>query len=586
MSKKKHTFLTKEEVFFIVVTFVLSIFLLRVFWLGIFKPDFFISTTTTKKDFAVKGKIISADNNTLAKNEKKYDLAIFKDHIKEGKKELLINLLSIYTDTPKKTLLKKIENSKSNRVVLLENLPFSIIKHLKYLSTYLTIKSVFKENQNGIVYGLDIYEKALQRVYPLKDCLEPVLGFSRLKLITENNRKIYRSVGKSGLEKYYESVLKPKQNGYIKGYRDVQNRVLYDNQIIVKPRIDGSNLYLNINAVFQRKVELMLDKLKKELKAKEILTVVMESKTGKVIAIASSNRYNPSFIRKQDIPNLKISHIQYLYEPGSVMKPITLAILLENKKVNPLEVLDAHNGIFYFKRHFTIYDDEPFKWLNVIQAVVHSSNIVFAQLGLRLTPNQFREGLLKFGFEEKSRIDLPYEYRGNVFTTKELMRETHRASISFGYGLQVNLIQLLKAYNMFNNYGVMITPRIANRYNDSEIPTSKQQIISPSTAQQILDILRKVVLNGTGKAAKIEGIWTAGKTGTAKINKNGKYIKGLYNSSFIGFANDKTHKYTIATLTIKPDKKRYFASQTSVVAFRNIVQIMVEMGLLNPLFPF
>jgi cell division protein FtsI/penicillin-binding protein 2 len=105
--------LTKEEVFFIVVTFVLSIFLLRVFWLGIFKPDFFISTTTTKKDFAVKGKIISADNNIFAKNEKKYDLAIFKDHIKEGKKELLINLLSIYTNTPKKTLLKKIQNLKN-----------------------------------------------------------------------------------------------------------------------------------------------------------------------------------------------------------------------------------------------------------------------------------------------------------------------------------------------------------------------------------------------------------------------------------------------------------------------------------------
>jgi len=580
-NKKKKTFLNKEEVLFISVTLILSIFLLRVFWLGKFKPDFFVATKTIKKDFSVKGKIISSDNQILAKNEKKYDLAIFKNHIKKEKKELLINLLSIYTNTPKKIFLNKIANSNTNRVVLLENLPYKIVKHLKYLSTYLTIMSVFKRNKNGVVYGLDIYEKSLKRTYPLNNCLEPIMGFSRLKLISEDNRHIYRSMGQSGLEKYYESVLKPKQNGYIKGYRDVQDKILYDNKVIIKPRIDGSNLILNVNAIFQKKVELILDKLKVELKAQEILTVVMESQTGKIIAIASSNRYNPSFIKKKDIPNLKISHIQYLYEPGSVMKPLTLAILLENKKVNPLEVLDAHNGIFYFQKHFTIYDDEAFKWLNVIQALIHSSNIVFAQLGLRLTPNQFREGLLKFGFEQKSRIDLPYEYKGNIFTTKELMRETHRASISFGYGLQVNLIQLLKAYNMFNNYGIMITPRIANNYDNLEIPTLKQQIISPSTAKQVLNILRKVVLEGTGKAAKIEGIWTAGKTGTAKINQNGKYITGLYNSSFIGFANDNTHKYTIATLTIKPDKKRYFASQTSVIVFKNIVKTMIDIGLIN-----
>ena len=577
---KKKTSLNKEEVLFLSVVIVLSIFLLRVFWLGKFKPDFFISTTTIKRDFAVKGGIISSDNQIFAKNEKKYDLAVFKNNIKEGKKELLINLLAIYTNTPKQVLLDKIKYSTTNRVILLENLPYKIVKHLKYLSTYLTIKSVFKRNKNGVVYGLDIYEKSLKRDYPLNDCLEPILGFSRLKLVSEDNRRIYRAMGQSGLEKYYESILKPKQNGYIKGYRDVQDNILYDNTVIIKQRIDGDNLYLNINSVFQRKVELMLDKLKKELKAKEILTAIMESDTGKIIGIASSNRYNPSSIRKKDIPNLKISHIQYLYEPGSVMKPITLAILLENKKVNPLEILNAHNGIFYFKKHFTIYDDEPFKWLNVIQAVVHSSNIVFAQLGLRLTPLQFREGLLKFGFAQKSKIDLPYEYKGNIFTTKELNKETHRASISFGYGLQVNLIQLLKAYNIFNNYGIMVTPRIANKYNNSEIPTLKQQIISPSTAKQILNILRKVVLNGTGKGAKIDGIWTAGKTGTAKISKNGKYIKGLYNSSFIGFANDKNHKYTIATLTIQPDKEKYFASQTSVVVFRNIVKIMEDMGFL------
>jgi cell division protein FtsI (penicillin-binding protein 3) len=287
-------------------------------------------------------------------------------------------------------------------------------------------------------------------------------------------------------------------------------------------------------------------------------------------------------IRKQDIPYLKISHIQYSYEPGSVMKPITLAMLLEHKKVNIYEIINAHNGIFYFKKNFTIYDDEPFKFLNVIQAVIHSSNIVFAQLGLRLTPEEFRSGLLKFGFYQKSGIDLPYEYKGVLFNLRGFKSQIHRASNAFGYAMQVNLVQLVKAYNSFNNNGIMIIPKIAYKYGNIQIPTKKIQVISPTTAQTVLNILRQVVLKGTARATNIPGLFIAGKTGTAKINKNGQYIKGLYNSSFIGFVNDKTHKYTIGVLAIKPDEKRFFASQTAVVVFKNIVETMIEMNMLKP----
>jgi cell division protein FtsI (penicillin-binding protein 3) len=281
-----------------------------------------------------------------------------------------------------------------------------------------------------------------------------------------------------------------------------------------------------------------------------------------------------------------MGHIQYTYEPGSVMKPITLAMLLQNKKVNIYEVLNAHNGVFYFKRHFTIYDDEKFKWINVIQAVIHSSNIVFAQLGLRLSSKEFRDGLLNFGFGQKTGIDLPYEYKGIIFSQRDLVSQIHRASNSFGYAMQVNLIQLLQAYNTFNNNGILISPKIAYRYGNNLISTTKRAVISPAIAQTILNILRKVVLEGTAKRANIPGLFIAGKTGTAKISKNGQYIKGLYNSSFIGFANDKTNKYTIATLVIKPDPKNFFASKTAVVVFRDIVNIMIDMGFLKPKINF
>ncbi len=552
---------------------VIIIFLARVFYISTHKPSHFISTIWSYKDLALRGKIKSKDNFIIAKNKKIYTVAIMPQFINRNKKELLINLLSIYTDKPKsyfKNFLKQ-----EHRVIILKHIPYNIKKNLEYLSNVLAIKKVFLEDDTKkITYGLDIYEEPSIRNYPFKDKLEPVLGYARYN---EDHKRIGM-----GIEKYYDNILMPKQNGYIKGYRDVKNHIIYDNTAIIKERKDGDELYLNINLILQGKIEDILDKLKSELKAKEILSVVMETKTGKIISIATTNRYNPMKITQKDIPNLKISHIQYSYEPGSVMKPITLALLLEQKKVNIYEVLNAHNGIFYFKRHFTIYDDEPFKWLNVIQAVIHSSNIVFAQLGIRLTPKEFREGLLKFGFGKKSGIDLPYEYKGVLFSTRDLVSEIHRASNSFGYALQANLIQLLKAYNAFNNNGVIIEPKIAYQYGNTPILTNKYQVISPAIAQTILNILRKVVLQGTARTTNIPGLFIAGKTGTAKINKNGKYIKGLYNSSFIGFVNDKHHKYTIATLVIKPDKKRYFASQTAVVVFKNIVNTMIEMELLTP----
>ncbi|NPA56010.1 MAG: penicillin-binding protein 2 [Epsilonproteobacteria bacterium] len=557
----------KIGILYALFLFVILIFLIRVLYISLHKPNYFTSTIISHTNLAIRGKIISHDNFVIAKNEKMYSVAVYPRYINPDKKELFINLLSIYSNTPRSTI-KHLINTSKNRVILLKHIPYEIQKNLVYLSSVFAIKKVFLPTSKGIIYGLDIFEENSKRVTPFKDRLEPILGYMR------NNQGM-------GLERYYNEILKPKQNGFIRGYRDVRNHIIYDNTVVIKPRIDGDDLRLNINLLLQGKIENMLDTLKTQLKAKEVLTVVMKSETGEVIAMASSNRYNPMHITQKDISHLKISHIQYTYEPGSVMKPITLSLLLKHHKVNIYEVLNAHNGVFYFKPRFTIYDDDSFKWLNVINAMIHSSNIVFAQLGLRLTPKEFREGLLEFGFNQKSQIDLPYEYKGLIFSPKEFLSEIHRASNSFGYGLRVNLIQLLKAYNVFNNNGIMIDPKIVSKYANTPLMHTTKRILSAANAQTVLNILRQVVLKGTGVAANIDGLFIAGKTGTAKISKNGKYIKGLYNSSFIGFANDDTHKYTIATLVIQPDKKHFFASQTAVVGFRNIVNIMLDMGLLK-----
>ena len=552
---------------------VILIFLIKVTLIIINKPAGFISTIYSKKDLAIRGPIISKDNYTIAQNKKLYNVAVIAKYINPNKKELLIKLLSIYTNKPASYFRKKLNTTK--RVILLKNINYHTKNDLEYLSNILFIKKVFLKNKNNTVFGLDIFEVPSKRDYIFNSTLEPTLGYVRFN-------KQHIPHGQVGIEKYYDEILRPKQNGILKGYRDVANHIILDNSAVIKPRIDGDTLKLNINLILQGKIEKILDTLNKEFKSQEVLAVVMQSKTGKIISIASSNRYNPNHITQKDIDYLKLSSIQYSYEPGSVMKPITLSILLSLHKTTPLEIFNAHNGVWYFKPKFTIYDDDAFKWLSVTQAVIHSSNIVFAQLGLRLTPDEFRNGLLKFGFGRKSGIDLPYEYKGILFSLKGFQSEIHRVSNAFGYAIRVNIIQLLKAYNAFNNQGKIIIPKIGYSYNNNLITTEQYQVITPVIAQSILNILRKVVLFGTAQNAKIDGIFTAGKTGTAKISKNGKYIKGLYNSSFIGFANDNTHKYTIAILVRKPDKHHYFASQSAVVVFKAIVQSMIDMNLLIP----
>jgi cell division protein FtsI (penicillin-binding protein 3) len=140
----------------------------------------------------------------------------------------------------------------------------------------------------------------------------------------------------------------------------------------------------------------------------------------------------------------------------------------------------------------------------------------------------------------------------------------------------VNFVQLLKAYNAFNNNGIEVTPKIA------DVKTDYKRVISAKTAHEMMAILRKIVLKGTAQNAYIDGIFTAGKTGTAHVSINNKYEK-IYNSSFFGFANDKTHRYTIGVtfFDIKAPFPNYFASQSAVPLFKKIVIIMKDEKLLG-----
>jgi len=547
------------SIFFLFFVLLFGAFL----YLSLVRPKAYHSPYTKKIKLALRGNIYT-NNYFVAKSEKIYAVSINPKFIEPYKKELFIKLFSIYTDIKPQKLRKIL---KGKRYILIAKVDLKTAQNLKYLLRVLDKKRVFRTDKNGYRRGFDISDFAFKRVYPYNDTLEPILGRYRYDL-----RR-----GENGIEEYYNSYLKARSNGLIEGNRDVYGNIIFNKSTKIIHAKNGKNLKLNINLVLQRKIEKLLDIQKEKFQADEVMAAVMDSTTGKILAIASSNRYNPAHIKKNEIKNMKISFIRALYEPGSVMKPITFAILLEHQKVNPYEILNGYNGKWKPDwRKTPIRDDEPFKWLSAENAIVYSSNIVISQLSLRLNNKEFFNGLKKFGFGEYSGIDLPYELKGYIPSLQKLKYPIFISTTSYGYGIFVNFIQLLKAYNVFNNKGIEIVPKIAN------VSTLSKKIISSKNAQIMLNILRKVVLKGTAKAALIPGIFTAGKTGTAQVSIKGKYEK-VYNSSFFGFANDKTHKYTIGVtfLRIKAKWPNYFASSSAVPTFKKIVDIMLEENLLK-----
>jgi cell division protein FtsI (penicillin-binding protein 3) len=537
---------------------------------SIYKPKEYFNPYIEKLESALRGNIVTK-NFTLAKSERIFAVYIDPDYIAKTKKRFFIDLFSIYTGIDKKTIDKKLNTHKR---ILLAIVDKKTKQQLIYLRRILDRYRVFL-SVNGIRRGYDIESVILKkvngkkilssifkRIYPYKDTFEPYLGtYSK-----EKQR------GNNGIEEYYNNVLKPGENGIIKGYRDVGGHIIYDKNAYVKYPQNGQTLKLNINLVLQKRIEKLLDSAKVKFQADEVIAAVMDSRTGKILAFASSNRFNPNHITKKDIPNMKISAVRELFEPGSVMKPITFAILLEYNKVNPYEVLNAYNGKWKPEwRKTPIRDDEAKQWLSAEDAIVYSSNIVMSQLALRLTAKEQFYGYRNFGLDEISGVDLPYELKGKLQPLRLYNYPVYKSTSAYGYGIVVNFIELLKAYNVFNNNGIMVTPKIA------DVKTYKKQIIKSVTANEMLRILRKVVLKGTAKAAFMDDIFTAGKTGTAHVSIKGSYQK-IYNSSFFGFANANGRKYTIGVtfFHIKAPFPYYFASQTAVPLFKNIVIIMKD----------
>ncbi|QSZ40885.1 penicillin-binding protein 2 [Sulfurimonas aquatica] len=561
------------------------IIFLSVMLITILKSRDIPSLHTTEDSRAQRGSIISADGFHLATTKKLYKAVVNSRYIDPEKKELFIELFSIYSGISSDKIRKRLSKRKGV-IVLSYNIPQIQAHYLKKLAWELRRFKVFMELKNektGLrsIHGLSIIESGESREYPYGNLLTPILGYPH-KVEDDG----YTSIrGVKGLEKRFDNALSAKQDSFSRGKRDVNSYIILNKDSFTKPQIDGLDIKLTIPVSLQIKIEKMLDAMKLDLDARQIMCAIMDSTNGDMLSLASSNRFFPKDIKRSDYPSLNSGMIEYSFEPGSVIKPITFALLLERGLVNPYDLVNGHNGRFKIGRK-VITDEHRFDWLSAENVIVYSSNVGIAQLAQKLSGYEFNKGLMKFGFTQKSTPDLIYEKSGSIPSSKRLENEIYKATCSYGYGMQANLMQLLRAYSVFNNNGRIITPKLLksfiknNGVEDVLGYEEQTQVIKSSTAQRMKKILIKTVNEGTGKKTITPGIEVGGKTGTAHKVEKGQYVN-RYNTAFMGFANDKTKKYTIGVIVIEP-KKSQFASQTAVPVFKKAIDIMIEDGYLKP----
>ncbi|EEQ63626.1 peptidoglycan D,D-transpeptidase FtsI family protein [Helicobacter pullorum] len=536
---------------------------------------------------AIRGSIYSSDGFLLASSKKVYKAVVNTYNIDPQKKELFINLFSIYSKIPKQEIAEKLQDK--GNVVLSYDIDSKTASYLKQLSIKLNALDVFRayENENGHIfkYGLSVVESGESRDYLYEDTMEPILGY----INKQNQEDITKVSGVKGIEKSFNEELEPLSDLLMVGQRDIGFNVILNKDSTFKERSDGYNVISSIPLKLQKKIEQVIDDSRKILNAKEIIVGIMESKTGKMISLASSARFNPNVITKEDYPNLNANAIEYSYEPGSVIKPIIYSILLDKKLIEPSEIIPLENGR-YKLHNFYITDTHRLQEASIEEILLYSSNIGMAKIAQRLMADEYYEGLKAFGFGEKSGIDLPYERVGVIPDIRRLRSEVYRATVSYGYGLRTTFMQMLKAYNTIVNDGVAYEPYLVEYIQDSkgvryklkhQMPT---RILSDKVANEVKNTLIKVVTQGTGRTAQVKGVTIGGKTGTAHIAQGGQYVR-KYNSSFFGFVSDeKGNEYTIGISVFEPNEtEAYFASITAVPLFKEIVELLIKENYLYPL---
>jgi cell division protein FtsI (penicillin-binding protein 3) len=431
--------------------------------------------------------------------------------------------------------------------------------------TYMVVKRRIDPNDESRVEALHIDGVHLvqesMRVYPNRELACHILGFVNMN-----------GDGGAGIEMQYDQELKGTQ-GLISSNVDAHQRSFRVD--VEQPPSQGRSLILSLDRSIQYIAERELAAGVLDAGATDGTAIVMESDTGRILALAgypsfncnAYSDYSPDFWRNRAVSDL--------IEPGSTFKVVVATAALEEGLTRPDETVDCQMGSMTVANH-VFHDHKPYGVLTFDEILEYSSNIGAAKLGFRLGERRLYKALRTFGFGSKTGIDLPGEIVGLVRDWRQWSGVTV-AAISFGQGIGVTSMQILTAINAIANGGYHVRPSVVDRVIDENgdlvryNAPERTRIMQPETAAAVTNAFEGVVLRGTGQQAALEGYRAAGKTGTAQEIVNGHYSETDYLASFIGFAPLPRPRITVLVQINRP-KGSIYGGDVAAPIFKRITQ--------------
>ncbi|WP_428718415.1 peptidoglycan D,D-transpeptidase FtsI family protein [Undibacterium curvum] len=393
--------------------------------------------------------------------------------------------------------------------------------------------------------------KEYKRYYPEGEVMAHVVGFTSVE-----------DIGQEGIELASEKNLAGKP-GSRRVIKDRLGRIVEDIQAIREPH-DGKDLTLSIDSKIQYIAFTHLKQAVEKHKAKAGGAVVIDVQTGEVLALVNLPTYNPNDRSVLTGAQLRNRVLTDTFEPGSTMKPFPVAWALETGRVTPDTIIETAPGVMKIGPE-TIHDAHKQGSLTVSQVIQKSSNIGTVKMALQMPPKEMWELFTTVGFGQQPKIGFPGAVAGRLRNHKN-WRPIEQATMSYGHGVSVSLIQMARAYTIFARNGDLIPLTFEKT---SEMPHG-QRVISEKTAQQMRLMMESVTeLGGTATQARVAGYRVAGKTGTAHKLEGGRYVK-KYIGDFVGFAPVSKPRVIVAVMIDEPTTGGYYGGIVAAPVFAAI----------------
>lgn len=500
---------------------------------------------------APRGKIYDRNGVVLASNVPARAIWVIPEEVKMTAKQE--NELARLLEIGVPDIRKKIAQDKKRFVYLRRQVPQDIADKIKDMK----IPGVYSQ-------------KEVKRDYPQAAVFAHLTGFTNIE-----------GEGQEGLESVYDKEIQGVP-GARKVLRDRLGNVIEDEGVMTEAR-PGKDVYLSLDARVQYIVYTALRQAVEYHNAKSASAMVIDTRTGEILALVNYPAYDPNMRKNMNSDLIRNRAVTDVFEPGSTLKPFTVGLALEKGKVKPQTMIATGGGKMTIG-DATISDSHANGTLTVQQVIQKSSNIGTSKIAFMLEPQEMWDLFTQVGFGKPYKIGFPGVAAGLLRPYKN-WQPIEQATMSYGHGIAISLLQLTHAYTIFARDGELIDLTLIKRENNDLVPG--QRVLSPETAKEMRTMMHMATEpGGTAPKAQVIGYTVAGKTGTAyKVEGNG-YNKSKYVASFAGLAPVSQPRIVVSVMVDDPSANGHFGGVVAAPIFSQIVSETLRTLSVTPDAPY